>query len=234
VFYILSPSLTLDVYEHSGSRFQKVNEHKGREIAGLVSEREVLEVNALLGVVIDWTDVLLVGGVLSLAGDVNNVTSSVGISLSDSVGNIFVEFKVIIFVWRGLPIVDSVEFNENTRIASLVPEVLSSRAVIIDLFDVEKAELVDTNRLIVFALIDVRPSVRTRLVRLLVGFNEFIQIIAPVFPTLLVASVLKPYESALHVLLLGSRSEPKTRVLPDSTLSQLPLRDALINGLVEY
>lgn len=64
VLNVLGPGLALNVDEHTRGRLGEVHKNERRQISGLVGEGEVLEVNAILGVVVDGTDVLLVGRVL--------------------------------------------------------------------------------------------------------------------------------------------------------------------------
>lgn len=68
VLNVLGPGLALNVDEHTRGRLGEVHKNERRQITGLVGEGEVLEVNAILRVVVDGTDVLLVGRVLKGTG----------------------------------------------------------------------------------------------------------------------------------------------------------------------
>lgn len=72
MFDVLGPSLALNVDERVQLHLLEVDHHKGRLVARLVQEWIIFGFKAApIGVVLDGPDVLLVGVVLALAGDLN-------------------------------------------------------------------------------------------------------------------------------------------------------------------
>jgi len=156
-----------------------------------------------------------------------------GVTTPHHIRNALIGGQVVLCVGLGLPVVYSIEFNENTGITPFVAEVLAFGAVVVDFLNIKIAELLVGGALVVVALVDVGAPIGAVLIGLFVGLQKLIQIIAPMLPIVFIVSLFEPNQSTLHVLLAGSWSESQSWVGTDATVAQLPLRHALIDGLVE-
>jgi len=128
---VLGPGLAFHVNEHTRGRLREMHKDKWRQVAGLVGEGEIFKFNALLGIVSDGANILLVSGVLSLASDVNQLAAvaALGIIILDKLRNVLV-FQFFGAVRLRNPVVDSVKLNQDTRITAFVTEKLVSAAVV--------------------------------------------------------------------------------------------------------